>query len=284
MTVKWLNTSGSTWWSILKEYSPKWSLLLNNQRCCMMKKLKALPASSPWHILQSSDFLQPLCTPSHCKPIQEFCFQYSSKQSSDLLEGPVLPPSLQPGTAWLWLSVQSCATLLLPSAHHQRELGRRGMDPAVVYGKHHILHQPGKCSMERKDTTSFHLCHLSRSLPKSCSSAQGWNHSCSIMIHDVCSQPGVSLCPTVSSCRGAHGKFCSLVVSGKAHSKPGVAAALEWCSRPLLSKEHVLNTHPHKSPLLIHISLCTDLWELPDPPVEGQATCFTGMWGGSSII
>lgn len=34
---------------ISREYFPKGSLLLNNQRCCMMKKIKALPPCYPSH-------------------------------------------------------------------------------------------------------------------------------------------------------------------------------------------------------------------------------------------
>lgn len=47
-------------------------------------------------------------------------------------------------------------------------------------------------------------------------------------------------------------------------------AALGGCSMPLLLKEHVLSTNSTNP----HISPCTDLWELLDPPAEGQAHLF----------
>lgn len=135
---------------ISREYFPKGSLVLNNRRCCMMKKkLKALPASSPWRIFRSSNFLKPFCPLPTASQFRNSAF--STCPSKAQISWEVLSCHL----LYTSLAVAVCPELWHPAAHHQRELGRRGTDPAAVCGHH----KPGKCSMARKDTEFFHLCH-----------------------------------------------------------------------------------------------------------------------------
>lgn len=105
-TVKWLIISGGTWWRHLQECFPTGSHLLNNKRrWCMMKKQKALPASvAPFaKLLLSVLFLSSLSQ----QISSEIFFQQSPGHCL------VLPPCLQPGTAWLWLLVLNCNSMFL---------------------------------------------------------------------------------------------------------------------------------------------------------------------------
>lgn len=168
-------------------------------------------------------------SPSHCKPIQEFCFQYLSKQGPDLLGGAVLPPSLhQLGCGCLSWAVTPCC----PSSERAGEERYRPSCCVWPPQAREMLH--GK-----EGHGIFPSVSLPRHQWENCSWAQGWRHSCPIVIYNVCAAEGAT---------------------------------------PELQHQ------PQKSPLLTHISLCTDCFTSGSSLThleKKKPTCCTGMWGGS---
>lgn len=216
---------------ISREYFPKGSLLLNNQRCCMMKKLKARPDSSPWDILQSSDSLQPFWSN---RKIRNFVF--STCPSKAQISGQVLSCHLvcsqgQRGCVCPELWHSAAAICSSP----ERPGGDRCGPSCCAWRTSHLAH-----ATEMFHGNEGHIFPSLSPLQKAVRELPICSGLKPLLFHHDLPCLYSAWSPTGSSYWGADGKFCSLVAQGK----PGVVPALEWCSKSLLLKEHVLNTNP----------------------------------------
>lgn len=258
---------------ISREYFPKGSLLLKNHRCCMMKKLKALPASSPWHILQSSDFLQPFCPFSHCKQIQEFCFLVQAKPNSP---GRSCAATFSAGS---W-AMSVCPELWHP-ARHQRELGRRGVDPAVCVANITPGTAQGNVPWKRRTPhfpisatcpeTSQRIAHLFRA---GSTPAPSWLRVSVLESMCVPQGPAPEMLRASSAPCGVWGRHTAIL--GWLH--PCSDAPCHCCHRSLCwtPTPEIPSPHPH---FTLHRLL--HLWELPDPPVSlgcGEDPLIRELW------
>lgn len=248
---------------ISREYFPKGSLLLNNHRCCMRKKLKALPDIF-CKALTFCSLSVPPATASQCRS-----FVFSSCPSKARFSCPA--PSLQPGPAWLWLSVLSWDTLLLPSAHHRRELGRRGVPwqtPCTAQGNVPWKGRTPHFPISQKPVRELLICSgLEPLLP----------HHDSWWLCSAWSQC-VSHSVPLPSCSG------QVLLLGGVWGRH--TAILEWLQPWSDAPRHCWyrSTCWTLTPLLTHISLCTDCSTSGSSLTHLQKeklTCFTGMWGGS---
>lgn len=179
-----------------------------------MKKQKALPAMLPSVFCKALTFSSLSVLSPTASQFRIFFFSSCPSKAQITVSSCHLVCSQgQLGCGCRYWTVTACYCNMI---HHQRELGRKSMNPAALPSWLHVLQTLHLCAgwknfKMKGRTPNFHLflCPLSRNRSGNCSSVQGWNHSFSIMIYRICTQPRVGMCLMVSSYTSAYDKFCS---------------------------------------------------------------------------